>query len=46
VAEGLSESENLVVTDIAAPVEGMALRIAPLEEQTLASDQAPGQEGE
>ena len=46
VTEGLTEGENLVVTDIAAPVEGMPLRIAPIEEQTLASDQAPGQKGE
>ena len=28
VAEGLAENERLVVTDIAAPVRGMPLRVA------------------
>ena len=47
VAEGLAENDNLVVTDIAAPVEGMPLRVAPVEEQRLDSThQVPGQDGE
>jgi hypothetical protein len=46
VSEGLAEGEKLVVTDIAAPVEGMALRIAPAEGQSPAGqDQTPGPEG-
>jgi RND family efflux transporter MFP subunit len=46
ITEGLTENENLVVTDIAAPVEGIPLRIAPVEAQSFASDQAPDQNGE
>ena len=46
VTEGLTEDENLVFTDIAAPIEGMPLRVAPIAEQRLASDQVPGQKGE
>lgn len=46
VSEGLAEGEKLVVTDIAAPVEGMALRIVPAEGQSPAGqDQTPGPEG-
>jgi len=33
VTEGLAENEKLVVTDIAAPLEGMPLRVAGAEEQ-------------
>lgn len=38
VTEGLREDEQLVVTDIAAPVPGMPLRIAPTEGQTPQGD--------
>jgi len=44
VSEGLAENEQLVVTDIAAPVAGMPLRVAQTEDQAaqgesrLASD--------
>ncbi|UCG60146.1 MAG: efflux RND transporter periplasmic adaptor subunit [Phycisphaerales bacterium] len=38
VAEGLTEGENLVVTDIAAPVAGMPLRVASIEEPTSAGE--------
>jgi len=34
VTEGIAENEKLVVTDIAAPVAGMPLRIAGAEEQS------------
>lgn len=46
VTKGLTEGEKLVVTDITAPVEGMPLRFAPIEEQSLSSVQAPDQNGE
>ncbi len=46
INEGLSEGENLVVTDIAAPVEDMPLRVASLEEENPSSDQVPDQKGE
>jgi len=46
VTEGLIEGEKLVVTDIAAPLEGMSLRVAPVEGQSPErQDQAPGQKG-
>lgn len=35
VTEGLADDEQLVVTDIAAPVQGMPLRVAQAEEQTV-----------
>ena len=34
VTEGLADNEQLVVTDIAAPVQGMPLRVAQAEKQT------------
>jgi len=39
INEGLTESEKLVVTDIAAPVEGMPLRIAGAEDE----NEVPGE---
>jgi RND family efflux transporter MFP subunit len=46
VVEGLTEGEKLVVTDIAAPVEGMPLRVASDEGQGSARQgRAPGQKG-
>ena len=42
VTDGLAEGEKLLVTDIAAPVEGMSLRIAPTEKQNLSmQDEGP-----
>ena len=38
VTEGLAENERLVITDIAAAVPGMPLRIAPATEQDTLSD--------
>jgi len=45
VTEGLTENEQLVVTDIAAPVPGMPLRVAPAEEQIAQDNQAARQKG-
>lgn len=46
VSEGLVEGEKLIVTDIAAPVEGMPLRIASAKGQSPGKQgQAPGPEG-
>ncbi|UCG48795.1 MAG: efflux RND transporter periplasmic adaptor subunit [Phycisphaerales bacterium] len=45
VTEGLTENEQLVVTDIAAPVPGMPLRLAPPEEQIAQDNQAARQKG-
>jgi RND family efflux transporter MFP subunit len=46
VTTGLTEGEKLVVTDIAAPVGGMPLRVAPAEGQSPAGPgRAPGQKG-
>lgn len=42
VSEGLTENEKLVVTDIAAPVEGMPLRITGAKDET----KGPGQSQE
>jgi len=42
INEGLTENEKLVVTDIAAPVEGMSLRIAGAKDET----KGPGQSQE
>ncbi len=38
VTEGLAENEQLIVTDIAAPVQGMPLRVARTEEQATQDD--------
>jgi RND family efflux transporter MFP subunit len=46
INEGLSEGENLVITDIAAPVEDMPLRIASDEEDNPSGGQVPDQKGE
>jgi multidrug efflux pump subunit AcrA (membrane-fusion protein) len=46
VTDGLAENEQLVVTDIAAPVPGMPLKVARPEEQQIAQDyQADLQQG-
>jgi len=45
VTEGLTENEQLVVTDIAAPVPGTPLRVAPDEEQIAQDNQATRQKG-
>ena len=46
VTEGLAENELLVATDIAAPVEGMPLRVAGAGEQARLPGQPPfGREG-
>ena len=45
VTEGLTENEQLVVTDIAAPVPGMPLRIAPAEDQIAQDNQANRKKG-
>jgi RND family efflux transporter MFP subunit len=45
VTEGLTENEQLVVTDIAAPVPGMPLRVAAPEEQIAQDYQADLQQG-
>ena len=45
VTEGLTENEQLVVTDIAAPVPGMPLRVAASEEQIAQDYQADLQQG-
>jgi hypothetical protein len=45
VTEGLAENEQLVVTDIAAPVPGMPLRVTPAEEQIAQDNQATRQKG-
>jgi len=42
INEGLTENEKLVMTDIAAPVEGMPLRIAGAEDE----NKGPGQSQE
>ncbi|MBC8470532.1 MAG: efflux RND transporter periplasmic adaptor subunit [Planctomycetes bacterium] len=42
INEGLTENEKLVMTDIAAPVEGMPLRIASAEDE----NEGPGQSQE
>lgn len=44
ISEGLTENEKLVMTDIAAPVEGMPLRIAGAEDENKGPGQS--QEGE
>jgi RND family efflux transporter MFP subunit len=41
VTEGLAENERLVVTDIAAPVQGMPLRVAPAEGQAPQAGRPP-----
>ena len=45
VTEGLAENEQLIVTDIAAPVPGMPLRVAPAKEQIAQDNQATRQKG-
>jgi RND family efflux transporter MFP subunit len=45
VTEGLTDNEQLVVTDIAAPVPGMPLRIATAEEQIAQDNQMTSQKG-
>ena len=45
VTAGLAENERLVVTDIAAPVQGMPLRLAPKEGQTSADNRPSRQKG-
>ncbi len=45
VTEGLAEDEQLIVTDIAAPVPRMPLRVAPAEEQIAQDNQATRQKG-
>jgi hypothetical protein len=40
IDEGITEEEKLIVTDIAAPVEGMPLRIASSEDETKGPRQA------
>jgi len=45
VTAGLAENERLVATDIAAPVQGMPLRLAPKEGQTSADNRASRQKG-
>jgi RND family efflux transporter MFP subunit len=45
VTEGLKENEQLVVTDIAAPVPGMPLKVAGAEEQIAQDNQATSQKG-
>jgi RND family efflux transporter MFP subunit len=45
VTEGLKENEKLVVTDIAAPVPGMPLRIADPEDQVAQDNRAARQKG-
>jgi len=45
VTEGLAENEQLVVTDIAAPVAGMPLRVAPAEEKIAQDNKPAGQKG-
>ncbi len=45
VTEGLAEKEQLIITDIAAPVPGMPLRVAPAEEQIDHDNQATRQKG-
>jgi hypothetical protein len=45
VTAGLVENERLVATDIAAPVHGMPLRLAPEEGQTSADNRASRQKG-
>ena len=44
VTEGLAENEKLVVTDIAAPVAGMPLRVAGAKEQSEQRDHEMAQE--
>ena len=44
VAEGLGENEQLVVTDIAAPVAGMPLRTAGVKDGSEQLDRMPGEE--
>jgi RND family efflux transporter MFP subunit len=44
VSEGLTENEQLVVTDIAAPVPGMPLRVAPTDDETLHADPEPAKD--
>ncbi|MFC1603927.1 efflux RND transporter periplasmic adaptor subunit [Planctomycetota bacterium] len=45
VTEGLTENEQLVVTDIAAPVPGMPLRVAPAEDKIAQDNQVTRQKG-
>lgn len=45
VTAGLEESEQLIVTDIAAPVQGMPLRVAPDAEQTPQATELARQNG-
>jgi multidrug efflux pump subunit AcrA (membrane-fusion protein) len=45
VTEGLTEDEQLVVTDIAAPVPGMPLRVAPAKDQIAQDNQPARQKG-
>jgi len=45
VTEGLTEDEQLVVTDISAPVPGMPLRVAPAKDQIAQDNQAARQKG-
>ncbi len=45
VTKGLTENEQLVVTDIAAPVPGMPLRVAPAKEKIAQDNQAARQKG-
>jgi multidrug efflux pump subunit AcrA (membrane-fusion protein) len=45
VTEGLTENEQLVVTDIAAPVPGIPLRVAQLKEQIPQGNQAARKKG-
>jgi len=45
VTEGLTENEQLVVTDIAAPVTGMPLRVAADEEKITQGNQATRKKG-
>ena len=44
--EGLAENEKLIVTDIAAAVPGMPLRIVPAEKQNTPSDIQVSRQGE
>ncbi|MEA3226289.1 MAG: efflux RND transporter periplasmic adaptor subunit [Planctomycetota bacterium] len=45
VTAGLAENERLVATDIAAPVQGMPLRLAPKEGRTSGDNRASRQKG-
>ena len=41
ITKGLAENERLVITDIAAPVQGMPLRVAPAEGQAPEGGRPP-----